>query len=67
MLRYDAGTFEELRTKVRKSPPYKTATDADLWKIEAVRDLTEAIYDGSVLPDFEAEEIKEIRDYLSTI
>ena len=67
MLRYDAGTFEELRIKIRKSPPYKTATEADLWKIEAVRDLTEAIYDGSVLPDFEAEEIKEIRDYLSTI
>ena len=56
-----------MKSKIRKSPPYKTVTEADMWKIEAVRDLTEAIYDESILPEFEAEEIKEIRNYLSTI
>ena len=67
MLRYNGGTFDELRESIRKSPLYKKAADADLWKIEAVKDLTEAIYDRSILPGFETEEIQQIRNYLSTV
>ena len=67
LLRYNGGTFDELRENVRKSPPYMTATEADLWKIEAVKDLTEAIYDRSVLPGFEREEIQQIRNHISTV
>ena len=66
MLRYNAGTFDELREKVRKSPPYKKAIEDDMWKIEAVKDLTEAIYDRSVLPGFETKEIQDFRNHLST-
>ena len=67
MLRYNGGTFDELRENVRRPPPYKTATEADIWKIEAVKDLTEAIYDRSILPGFEADEINQLRNHLSTV
>ena len=66
MLRYNAGTFEELRCNIRKTTSYKKAIEDELWKIEAVKDLTEAIYDRSMLPGFETEEIREIRNHLST-
>ena len=66
MLRYNAGSFDELRRNIRKTSPYKKAGESEMWKIEAVKDLTEAIYDRSVLPGFETEEIREIRKHLST-
>ena len=36
MLRYNAGTFEELWCNRRKTTPYKKAGEDDMWKIEAV-------------------------------
>ena len=66
MLRYNAGSFDELRRNIRTTTPYKKAGESEMWKIEAVKDLTEAIYDRSVLPGFETEEIREIQKHLLT-
>ena len=45
---------------------YQEADVNDLWKIEAVKDLTEAMYDNTILPNFTRDEISDIRDHIAT-
>ena len=66
MIRYDCGTFSELEKNIVKDVPYVAADEKDEWKIEAVKDLTEAKFDGNILPNFTSTEIDEIRQYIAT-
>ena len=66
MLRYEAGTFEELVQQMKMSWEYKQVENNDQWKIKAVSDLIEAGLDSSTLPNFTRREINELRDYIST-
>ena len=66
MLRFNAGTFEELRRNVLKDSTYKEVNENDLWKIEAVKDLIDAKFDRAILPNFEVNKIDDIRNYIST-
>ena len=47
MIRFDSGTYTELEKNVKKDVPYMPAVEKDLWKIEAVKELTEAKFDNS--------------------
>ena len=62
LLPYSAGTLGELRVNIWITPPYNNATEDDMWKIEAVKKTNEAIYDRSVLPGFETEEVQDIQN-----
>ena len=66
MIRFSSGTYNELVKNVKKDVPYMPALEADLWKIEAVKELTEAKFDNSVLPNFTIAEIDDIRKHIST-
>ena len=66
MIRFNSGTYNELEKNVKKDVPYMPALEADLWKIEAVKELTEAKFDNSVLPNFTIAEIDDIRKHIST-
>ena len=66
MLRFNAGTIAELRKNVLKDSTYKKANEDDLWKIEAVKDLIDAKFDRNTLPNFQVNEIDDIRNYIST-
>ena len=66
MVRFRCGTYSELQKNVVKDVPYVEADEQDKWKIEAVKDLTEAIYDGNILPNFTTTEIDDIRQYIAT-
>ena len=66
MLRFDAGIFEELKGNVQKKSIYKEANVHDLWKIESIKDLVEAKFDRSILPNFTSNEIDDLRDHIST-
>ena len=66
MLRYNAGTLKELTCRLMKKATYKEASENDLWKIEAVKDLIDAKYDDSILPNFTSDEIDDLRDHIST-
>ena len=66
MLRYEAGTLEELVQQMKMSWDYKKVESDDHWKIKAVSDLIEAGLDLSTLPEFTKREIKDLRDYIST-
>ena len=66
MVRFRCGTYSELQKNVVKDIPYVEADEKDKWKIEAVKDLTEAIYDGNILPNFTTTEIDDIRQYIAT-
>ena len=66
MTRFDSGTYGELEMNVKKDVPYKIADEKDLWKIEAVKELTDAKFDDKILPNFTTKEIDDIRHYIST-
>ena len=66
MILFDCGTFRELEKSVVKAIPYVAAEEGEKWKIEALKDLTEAMFDGEVLPHFTRMEIDDIRQYLAT-
>ena len=66
MLRFNAGTIAELRKNVLNDSTYKEANEDDLWKIEAVKDLIDAKFDRNILPNFQVNEIDDIRNYIST-
>ena len=66
MLRFNAEIFEELRRNVLKDSTYKEVNENDLWKIKAVKDLIDAKFDRAILPNFEVNEIDDIRNYIST-
>ena len=51
---------------VAKSSPYVEVDEKETWKIEAVKDLTEAQYDRDILPNFTTTEIDDIRQYIAT-
>ena len=58
-----------IEKNVVKAIPYVAAEEGEEgeeWKIEALKDLTEALYDGKVLPYFTRMEIDDIRQYLAT-
>ena len=64
---FDAATFEELHENLKKkNTVYKEANVQDLWKIEAVKDLVEAKFDKTILPNFTTNEIDDLRDHIST-
>ena len=64
-LLFDSGTFAELQQNVKNNREYKEAETIDLWKIEAVKDLTEALQDNTILPNFTKNEISDIRDHIA--
>ena len=66
MIRFNCGTYKELEKNIKKDIPYMPADEKDLWKIEAVKELTEAKYDNSILPSFTVAEIDDIRRHIST-
>ena len=66
MLRYGAGNFKELCINIKTNQDYRPTTEDNLWKITAVKDLIDAKYDNSILPNFTNEEIDCLRDYIST-
>ena len=66
MILFDSGSYSELEKNVMKDVPYVAADEKDEWKIEAVKDLTEAKFDGDILPNFTSTEIDEIRQYIAT-
>ena len=66
MIRFNCGTYTELEKNIKKDTPYMPADEKDLWKIEAVKELTEAKYDNSILPSFTVAEIDDIRLHIST-
>ena len=66
MILFDAGTYSELEKNVIKDFPQFEADEKDEWKIEAVKELTEAKFDGNILPNFTSKEIDEIRQYIAT-
>ena len=66
MIRFNSGTFSELERNVKKDIPYMAAAEEDLWKIEAVRELTDAKFDNTILPNFTVAEIDDIRQHIST-
>ena len=65
-LLFNSGTFAELQQDVKKKREYKEADVNDLWKIEAVKDLTEAMHNNTILPNFTKNEISDIRDHIAT-
>ena len=66
MIRFNCGTYNELQMNVTKSSPYVEVDEKETWKIEAVKDLTEAQYDRDILPNFTTTEIDDIRQYIAT-
>ena len=66
MVLFDCGTYSELEKNVVKYVPYVEVDESDKWKIEAVKDLTEAIFDDNILPNFTTTEKEDIRKYIST-
>ena len=66
MIRFNCGTYNELQRNVAKSSPYVEVDEKETWKIEAVKDLTEAQYDRDILPNFTTTEIDDIRQYIAT-
>ena len=66
MILFDSGSYSELEKNVMKDVSYVAADEKDEWKIEAVKDLTEAKFDGDILPNFTSTEIDEIRQYIAT-
>ena len=66
MILFDSGSYNELENNEIKDVPYVAADERDEWKIEAVKDLTEAKFDGDILPNFTKTEIDEIRQYIAT-
>ena len=65
-IHFSSGTYNELEKKVKKDVPYMPALEADLWKIEAFKEFTEAKFDNSILPNFTIAEIDDIRKHIST-
>ena len=57
-LLFNSGSFTELQRDVTNRA-YQEADVNDLWKIEAVKDLTEAMYDNAILPNFTRNEISD--------
>ena len=65
-LLFNSGSFTELQRDVKTNRAYQEADVNDLWKIEAVKDLTNAMYDNTILPNFTRDEISDIRDHIAT-
>ena len=65
-LLFNSGSFTELQRDVKTNRAYQEADVNDLWKIEAVKDLTKAMYDNTILPNFTRDEISDIRDHIAT-
>ena len=65
-LLFNSGSFTELQRDVKTNRAYQEADVNDLWKIEAVKDLTRAMYDNTILPNFTRDEISDIRDHIAT-